>query len=124
MSESDERPASIAGAGDAAPIPVVEGSGNVFADLGFENPEEMQLKAALAARINEEIARRELTQARAAALLGVDQPKISALRHGRLLGFSIERLLRFVTALDRDVEIRIRPKAHAGRRGRVKVTAP
>jgi predicted XRE-type DNA-binding protein len=68
-----------------------------------------------------EIARRGLTQARAAEVLGIDQPKVSTLLRGRLTGFSVERLLRFLTALDRDVEIVIKDKAQARRRGQVRV---
>lgn len=90
--------------------PEVEASsGNVFADLGFPNPEEALLKADLAIRILHLVRERRLTQKRAAALLGIDQPKVSHLLRGRLAGFSTERLLRFVNALGQDVEIVIRP---------------
>ena len=98
-----------------------ESSGNVFADLGLADPAEAQTKAELAHAISAAIAERELTQTQAAALLGIDQPKVSALMRGHLSGFSIERLLRFLVALDRDVEIVIKPHASAG--GRVKVVA-
>jgi len=91
----------------------VKGSGNVFRDLGFEKPEQELAKAELAARINEIIESRNLTQKQAAAILRIDQPKISALRNGRLGGFSIARLLSFLLALDRDVEIVIRARAEA-----------
>jgi predicted XRE-type DNA-binding protein len=67
-------------------------------------------KAELAAKIMREIRRRHLTQSQAAAVLGVDQPKISALKQGRLSGFSIERLLRFLLLLGRDVEITVKEK--------------
>jgi predicted XRE-type DNA-binding protein len=92
---------------------VTESNGNVFADLGLKNPEEHLAKAELVQRISDVIAERKLTQARAAKLLGVDQPKISALLRGRLDGFSIERLFRFLNALGRDVEIKVRPAQHA-----------
>lgn len=84
-------------------------SGNVFADLGFPNPEEALLKANLAGRILEVVTERKLTQKKVAALLGIDQPKVSALLRGKLDGFSTERLLRFINRLGQDVEIVIRP---------------
>ena len=79
-------------------------SGNVFADLGLPNAAGRLAKAELAHRICEIIAERRLTQARAAALFGVDQPKVSALVRGKLAGFSTERLCRFLNALGRDVD--------------------
>src|SRR5262245_16071919 len=93
---------------------VVEASsGNVFADLGLKNPEELLAKAELVQRIADIIAERKLTQASAAKVLGVDQLKVSALLRGRLDGFSIDRLFRFLNALGRDVEITVRPARHA-----------
>ncbi|MGH9063424.1 MAG: helix-turn-helix domain-containing protein [Acidimicrobiales bacterium] len=97
----------------------VVSSGNVFADLGLPEPEEALTKAELAQSIAALIAERGLTQTGAAELLGVDQPKISALVRGRLAGFSLERLVRFLLVLDQDVEILIRPTP--GPRGRVRV---
>ncbi len=85
------------------------GSGNVFADLGLDGPEELMGKAELANRICQLIRSAGLTQGQAARRLNVDQPKISALVHGRLEGFSTDRLLRFITGLGRDVVISIRP---------------
>jgi len=85
-------------------------SGNVFEDLGVSAPEEALAKAELTAKIAEIIASRKLTQAEAAGILGVDQPKVSALLRGRLAGFSTDRLLRFLTALGRDVDIVIRTR--------------
>jgi predicted XRE-type DNA-binding protein len=85
-------------------------SGNVFADLGVPDSGEALAKAELAARICGILAERKLTQARAAALLGVDQPKVSALRRGKLSGFSTGRLFRFLNALGQDVEIVVRPR--------------
>jgi predicted XRE-type DNA-binding protein len=87
-------------------------SGNVFADLGYPNPEEALLKAQLAARILAILTERKLTQRKAATLLGIDQPKVSALLNGKLAGFSTERLLRFINTLGQDVEIVIRPTRH------------
>src|SRR3954453_1653755 len=88
-------------------------SGNVFADLGLKNPEELLAKAELVQRISDIISERKLTQARAAKLLGIDQPKVSALLKGKLEGFSIDRLFRFLNALGRDVEISVRPARDA-----------
>src|SRR6516165_5453141 len=91
------------------PVPIERSSGNVFADLGLKNPEELLAKAELVQRISDIIAERKLTQARAAKILGVDQPKVSALLRGKLEGFSTDRLFRFLNALGLDVEIVIRP---------------
>ncbi len=92
-------------------IEVTESTGNVFADIGVPEPEEALAKADLAIRICDIIAERGLTQRQAAKVLRIDQPKVSALVHGRLEGFSLSRLFRFLNALDRDVEIVIRPKS-------------
>ena len=83
-------------------------SGNVFADLGLPDAPQLKAKADLAYEISRAIAARRLTQARAAELLGIDQPKVSALMRGRLTGFSMERLYRFLNALGRDIEIVVR----------------
>ncbi len=91
-------------------IAVTPGSGNVFADLGFEHPEEELLKAQLVREIRDIIKRRRLTQAKAAERLGLKQPDVSALVTGRVHKFSLERLLRCVRRLDQDVTIVIRPK--------------
>ncbi len=99
---------------DDPPVSIEESSGNVFADLGLKNPEELLAKAELVQRIAEIIAERKLTQVRAARLLGVDQPKVSALLRGKLDGFSTDRLFRFLNALGRDVEIVIRPARQEG----------
>ena len=95
---------------DISEEPVIESAGNVFADLGLPTPDERLLKAALAYAIASIITSQHLTQTQAANVLGTDHAKISALTTGRLAGFSIERLLRFLLALDRDIAISIRPK--------------
>jgi predicted XRE-type DNA-binding protein len=87
----------------------VEGRGNVFADLGFADADDRLAKTELAIKIADILRRRKLTQTQAAAVLGVDQPKVSALIRGRLSGFSIERLLRFLLRLGTDVSITIKP---------------
>lgn len=96
-------------------------SGNVFADLNVPNADDYLAKAELAAKIVAEIQRRRLTQVKAATILGLDQPKISALKQGRLAGFSIERLLRFVLALGNDVEIRVKAKSKSRSTARLRV---
>ena len=88
----------------------VVSSGNVFADLEIDEPEEALAKADLAYKISQIITDRGWTQHQAADKLGVDQPKISALVRGRLSGFSIDRLTRFLNALDYDVTIAVTPK--------------
>jgi predicted XRE-type DNA-binding protein len=85
------------------------GSGNVFADLGLPNPQERLTKAILATQISNLIEEYGLTQRQAAARLGIDQPKISYILNGRLRGFSTDRLMSFLNALDRDVIITIQP---------------
>jgi predicted XRE-type DNA-binding protein len=102
-------------------ITVQASSGNVFADLGLANPDELLVKAELARKISEIITKQHMTQAEAAKLLGIDQPKISALMRGKLSGFSTERLFRFLNALGRDVEImvKVKPKFHSSAQTRV-----
>jgi predicted XRE-type DNA-binding protein len=94
---------------------IVEGSSNVFADLGFEDPEEMLAEAELARQIAEIIAERKLDQARAASVLGVSRAELSALLRGELDRFPTGRLFRFLNALGRDVDIIIRPARSEGR---------
>jgi predicted XRE-type DNA-binding protein len=106
-----------------AKIRVTRSSGNVFADLGLSQPDERLAKARLALEIGRILTRRKLTQRAAARLMGIDQPKVSHLLHGRLAGFSTERLLGFLTALGRDVEIIVRKAPPSRRRGRLRVVA-
>src|SRR5438552_18632145 len=102
---------------------IVRSSGNVFADLGFADAGERQTKVRLAFAINDVLKRRGLSQGKAAELLGINQPKVSALSKYRLEGFSVERLMRFLTSLNQDVEIIVRKKPRTRRQGRVFVTA-
>ena len=102
---------------------VVPSSGNVFADLGVSNAEEKQTKVRLAVAINQIIQGRKLSQTAAARRLNVNQPKVSALFNYQLEGFSVERLMNFLTALDRDVDIIIRRAARSRKGGRILVTA-
>jgi len=101
--------------------PIVESSGNVFADLGFKDAETRQTKLRLAAAINGIIDELGRTQAEAADRLGISQPKVSALLNYKLEGFSVERLMHFLTALDQDVEIVIRSKNRGRRMGKIVV---
>ena len=99
----------------------IVGSGNVFKDLGHPRPAEALAKAELARKIGTLIAKRGLTQAAAGELLKVDKPKVSALVRGRLAGFSLDRLVRFLVLLGSDVEIVVKPRTRASRRARVLV---
>jgi len=98
-------------------------SGNVFADLELPNADELQAKAALANQIASIVTHRHLTQVETAGILGTRQPKVSELLTGRLDGFSIERLIRYLNALDRDVQIIVTPKPRSRARATVKVSA-
>jgi predicted XRE-type DNA-binding protein len=91
-----------------------ESSGNVFADLGFPNPEKELLKAHLTLQIYRLIKARSLTQTQAGKVLGIKQPHVSTLMKGRSGNFSVERLMEFLTALDQDVEISVRPTSSGG----------
>jgi len=102
---------------------LVQSSGNVFSDLKLANAEDKQTKVRLAVAINHILESHQLSQTEAAKKLSINQPKISALGNYRLAGFSVERLMNFLTALDRDVEIVIRTKPSSRRRATILVTA-
>jgi predicted XRE-type DNA-binding protein len=85
-------------------------TGNVFADLGVTNPGEHLIKAGLVVKIARIIEHRQLSQSAAAELLGIDQPKVSAMLAGHFRGYSVERLMRFLVALGQDVEIVVKPR--------------
>jgi len=99
----------------------VVGTGNVFADLGYTRPEEAAAKAELAYKITRIIERRRLTQAEAAKALEIDQPKISALKCGKLSGFSLDRLVRFLVLLGSDVQIVVKEQSRRRRRAKLLV---
>ena len=90
-------------------------TGNVYADLGFADATEMLAKARIVSHIGRIIQARKLTQSQAGELLGIDQPKVSALLSGHFKGYSQERLIGFLTKLGMDVEIIVRPKAKKSR---------
>ena len=98
-------------------------TGNVFADLQVKGAEQALAKAKLAHAISDIVAKQHLTQQEAARRLGIDQPKISALVRGRLEGFSIDRLIRFLVTLDQDVDIVIKPARRKRAPGRVNIVA-
>jgi predicted XRE-type DNA-binding protein len=102
---------------------IFHGSGNVFADLGLPDPEQLLAKAELARQILNIITKRRLTQTQAAELLGIDQPKVSALTRGKLSGFSMERLFHFLNALGRDVQITVKAKPRSRQQAHLKVTS-
>ena len=102
---------------------IVRGSGNLFADLGYADADERQTKLRLALALNTILDERRLSQADTAARLGINQPKVSALRNYKLAGFSVERLMTFLTALDRDIEIVIRKKPRSRGAARISVVA-
>ena len=89
---------------------IISSSGNVFADMGLPDADELDTKARLAATIIRIVQRRRLTQAQVSADPQINQPKVSALLHYKLEGFSVERLMRFLTALGHDVEIVVKAK--------------
>jgi len=104
-----------------AKIQITESSGNVFADMGLPEAEEELTKAQLASHIRQVIKRQRLTQVAAASVMGIDQPKVSALLNGRLSNFSSERLMRLLTALGQDVDITVRAKPRDRTHGRIRV---
>ncbi len=102
---------------------ITRGTGNVLADLGFPGAAERQAKLRLAYALNQELEARKISQADAAKVLGIRQPKVSALRRYKLAGFSVERSMNLLTAVDQDVEIVIRRKPRSQKTGRISVVA-
>ncbi len=102
---------------------VERGSTNVFADLGYPDAGERQTKLQLAHTINEAVAEQALTQLAAARKLGTSQPKVSALANYQLDGFSVERLMTFLTSLDKDIDIVVRKKPRSRSAARISVIA-
>ena len=98
-------------------------SGNVFEDLGLPDATALMAKAELVSRISDIITRRGLTQAQAAKILGVNQPKVSVLMSGNLDGFSSDRLFRFLNALGSDIEIAVKPRRRSSTRPAIRVVS-
>lgn len=105
-------------------IEVIASSGNVYADTGHPNPEEAMAKAELAILISYAIKRKKLTQKKAAELIGVDQPKVSAIIRGQLSGFTIDRLFRFLMALGMDIIIEAKPHTSRATQAHIQVIHP
>jgi predicted XRE-type DNA-binding protein len=95
-------------------ISAVASTGNVFADMGLPDAEELLIKSNLAMKINNIIEKRHLSQTQAAAILGIPQPKVSMIQHGKLRGFSLEKLCHLLTLLGRDVEIVVKSRKKDG----------
>jgi len=95
------------------------GSGNIFADLGLPDAEEMLLKSTIVIELKRLIKHRKLTQTAAAKLVGVSQADLSKILRGHFRGYSEARLMRMLTAFDQDVEITTRPHRRAGEAGRI-----
>lgn len=104
-------------------LEITRGSTNVFKDLGYADAVERQAKLRLAYALNAVLDEQAITQTAVAALLGLTQPKVSALRNYKLSGFSVERLMTLLTALDHDVEIVITRKPRSRRAARISVVA-
>jgi predicted XRE-type DNA-binding protein len=96
-----------------------ESSGNVFADLGLPDSEERLLKAGIVVELHRLIKERELTQVKAAKLVGISQPDLSHLLRGDFDDYSAERLMKMLTAFEQDIEIIMKPHRKAGQRGRI-----
>ena len=102
---------------------ITHGTTNVFSDLGFPDAAERQTKTRLALAVNELLKSRKLKQLQVAALLHIAQPKVSALKNYRLDQFSVEKLMEFLTLLEQDVEIMIRPRQAKSGAGHIFVLA-
>lgn len=102
---------------------ITHGTSNVFEDLGYADAGERQVKTWLALAINDLLKSRKLKQREIGGLLGVPQPKVSALKNYRLDQFSVEKLMAFLTALNQDIEIMIRPHANHAEAGQISVHA-
>ena len=100
---------------------ITSSSGNVFADLGLDAPDELQAKAMLMSKVAALLAEKRMNQTEAAKLLGIDQPRVSALKNGKLSLFSTEKLMEFLTALGNDVDIVVKKRAKRKGPGRIQV---
>ena len=97
-------------------------SGNVFADIGFENAEEMLLKSELVRQINKTIKGRELTSTQARELLNLNEEVLDSLSSGKLTEFTLESLFRYLNILGRDLEVVLKPRLTSNTQGKLKVT--
>ena len=94
-------------------LEIVEGSGNVFADLGLPHADKLKIKSGLTIEINKAIQRLQLTQSEAAKRMGISQPKVSALVRGEFSNFSERKLMDCLNRLGYDIEIKVKPAAAA-----------
>ena len=99
---------------------IIDGSGNVFSDLGLPSSDEDILKFAIAKSISDTIQKKELTQVEAAKIMRVDQAKVSAIVRGRLNAFSVDRLIRLLIAIGRDIQIHI-SEGYTNEPGKIRV---
>jgi predicted XRE-type DNA-binding protein len=102
-------------------IEIHESSGNIFADLGLPDSEELLLKSQIVVELHRGIKSRKLTQTAAAKLIGIAQPDLSNVLRGRFSGFSTERLMRMLTAFGRDIDIVVRKPGRGKRPGRIRL---
>ncbi len=102
---------------------IIEGAGNVFDDLGLKEPDELLANAELTHLVYAELRDRNLTPAAAARLLDIQEAEIAQLMAGRFIRLSTERLLHLLTALDRDVDIIVRPRSADRSRARLRVVS-
>lgn len=106
-----------------SPDRTARGSGSIFADLELPNAKEQQTKLRLAYAINKIAKERHMTQAKTAKALGIPQPKVSSLKNYKLDGFSVERLMVFLTAFGQDVDISIRKRVTSPGTAKITVVA-
>lgn len=105
----------------AEPVAIYEGSRNVYADLGYPDADEMLIKAKLATKISEIVQNKGLPQIETARILGLTQPKVSALLRGQFRGISERKLIECLTKLGHDVEIVVREASHRRSGGKITV---
>lgn len=102
-------------------VRAIPANGNIFAVLGYEDPETELARAHLASQLRDIIQDRKLTQTEAGAILGIPQPKVSLLMRGQIRGFSIERLMTFLNRMGREVQINIYPTEDGKRAGHTSI---
>ena len=100
-------------------VKVEVGSDNIFADLGLPDPGTHFLKAQIVSEIYRLATERKLTQAKAGKLMGITQPEVSRMFKGQFREYSVDRLMKFLTSFDRDVEIVVKPRKKGSKAGRI-----
>ena len=99
---------------------ITAGSGNIFADLNLPDAETHFLKAQIVSEIYRLTKERKLTQVESGKRMGISQPEVSRMFKGQVREYSIDRLMEFLTAFDRDVEIVVKPHKKTGKTGRIR----